>query len=101
MSNNQRVLNISRGYTLKHKQALRAVENCAAGWVVFGESIRDLSLAESIAKRNEHAKVRDPLPCVELPGLIYRPPNGNGAEYRREIKLAREATLIFSEVVNS
>ena len=74
MSNNQRVLNVTRGYTLKHKQALRAVENCSAEWVEFGVSIRDLTLAESISRRNEQAKIREPLPLAEIPGVIFQPP---------------------------
>ncbi len=76
MSNNTRILNITRNYSLKHKQALRAIEQCAAAWVVYGETIRDLTLAESIAARNIEAKLREPIAAAELPGLIFRAPVG-------------------------
>ena len=74
MGNNSRVLNVSRGFSLKHKQALRAVENCACAWVEFGVTIRDLTLAESITARNEQARVSEPLCSSELPGLRYEAP---------------------------
>lgn len=70
MSNNHRVLNISRGFTLKYKQAVKAVEECASDWTDNTRtSIRDLTLAESIAKRNEQARLRAPLDAPELPGI--------------------------------
>jgi hypothetical protein len=72
MSNNHRVLNLTRGFNMKAKQALRAIEECACEWVVEGESVRDLTLAESIAKRNEQAKLRTPLEFAELPGVVVR-----------------------------
>lgn len=74
MTNNFRVLNLTRGFSMKHKQALRAIENCAAEWVEVGISIRDLSLAESVAKRNQQARAREPVAPAEIPGLIFRPP---------------------------
>ena len=77
MSNNTRVTNITRGYSLKHKQALRAISNCAAAWVIYGETIRDLTLIESIAARNTgRRKLREPLANAELPGLIFQAPAG-------------------------
>lgn len=91
MTNNSRVLNISRGFTLKYKQALRAIENCAAAWVDPGQSIRDVSLAESIAMRNKQAANREPLPNIELPGLIYEPSPANLASSRRGYSLVRQA----------
>ena len=74
MSNNTRILNLSRGYSLKHKQALRAIEQCACIWVEIGVSIRDLTLAESIAARNQQAANREPLEAPEIPGLIFKQP---------------------------
>jgi hypothetical protein len=73
MASHTRILNITRNYSLKHKQALRAVENCACAWVVFGVSVRDLSLAESIAKRNQQASLAESLPLAELRTVIFRP----------------------------
>ena len=95
MSNNKRVLNITRGFTLKHKQACRAVEQCSAEWVEFGVSIRDLTLAESIAKRNIQAKERDPLPYAEIPGLIYQT---DKQALQNEIALSQQANQYFQQV---
>ena len=54
---NNRVVHVHRGFSLKHKQVLRAVENCAAAWVEFGVSFRDLTPAEgAITARNEQAR---------------------------------------------
>lgn len=76
MSGNSRVLNLTRGYTVKYKHALRGIEQCAVAWVEEGVSVRDLTLAESITKRNEQAKLREPLCYAELPGVVFRPPMG-------------------------
>jgi hypothetical protein len=85
MTNNFRVFNVSRGFTLKYKQALRAVEECACAWVVENKTIRDLTLAESIAARNHQAKTRTPLASSEIPGLKYDPPTkDNNPHFRRE-----------------
>ena len=69
-----RILNISRGFRLKPNQAYRAIENGACEWVEVGVSIKDLSLAESIAFRNKQAAVREPLEYAEIPGLKYTGP---------------------------
>lgn len=91
MTNNFRVLNVTRGYSLKRKQALKAIENCAAAWVEVGVSIRDLTLAESIAARNEQARLREPLAYAEIHGLRFDPPTTGIAATRREGKLLWEA----------
>lgn len=91
MANNTRVQNLTRNYSLKHKQALRAVENCACAWVEFGVSVRDLSLAESIVKRNEQARTREPLAFAELPSLIYRPSERGAALTRAGYEQVRAA----------
>jgi hypothetical protein len=72
--NNNRVFNLTRGYSLKHKQALRAVDQCSATWIEFGISIRDLTLAEAIAARNAQAKLQEAFPLTEIPGLRYEAP---------------------------
>ncbi len=70
---NSRVYNVTRRFSLKHKQALRAVEEFAFAWVEFGVSISDLTLAESIVVRNQQARLREPLDRAELFGLVYEP----------------------------
>lgn len=74
MSKDPRILNITRGFRLKWKQAERAIENCACVWVEPGVSVRNLSLAESIEARHLRAKQQEPLPIAELPGLRYDHP---------------------------
>lgn len=91
MTNNSRVLNVTRGFTLKYKQALRAVDECAAVWVEPGRTIRDASLSESIAMRNKQAADREPLPNMEIPGLIYQPSQANLASSRLGYALTRQA----------
>lgn len=76
---------------MRHKQAARAVENCACAWVEFGTTVRDLTLAEAIAARNHQASLREPLPFAELPGLLYRPALGSEAGARLERVVAMEA----------
>jgi hypothetical protein len=77
---------------VKHKQALKAIhENCAACWVEEGVSIRNLTLAESIAARNEQAKRREPLEYAEIHGLRYDPPSSGVVATRDERRLIWEA----------
>jgi hypothetical protein len=73
MNNRFRVFNVTRGYALKHKAALKAIENCACAWVEFGVSVRDLTIAEAIRARNEQAAKCEPLAFAELPGVMYEP----------------------------
>jgi hypothetical protein len=93
MSKPHRVLNLTKGIRLKYPQALRAIENCAATWVVEGEAIRDLTLAESIAKRNEQARNREPLPLAEIYGLTYDPP-ASDKSMRERYPLIKAANLL-------
>lgn len=96
---NSRVVNITRRYSMKYKQALRAIENHSAAWVEFGVSIRDLTLAESIALRNIEASQREPLAYAELPGITFNPPANQAEGNRREMMLAYEANKFFTETV--
>jgi hypothetical protein len=96
MSKNTRVLNISRGFRLRFNQAAKAVEQCAAAWVEYGVSIRDVTLAEAIALRNQQASQRVLLAYAELPGLVYEPCLGGAEGYRQERRLAVEANF-FAE----
>lgn len=89
MSKNHRVLNITRGHTLKFKQAEKAVDSCACTWVEYGKSIRDLTLAESIAQRHKQVKELEPLPMSELPGIIFQPPTAKRQDFTL-LRIARE-----------
>ena len=97
MSNNHRILNVTRGFTLKHKQAVRAIANCACAWVEYGTSIRDLTIAEAITARNEQARVAEPLPLAELPGVIVR----NMPHYSDEIEISRAANKFAFEAAGA
>ena len=94
MSQPSRILNVTRGYTLRHKQALRAIENCAAKWVEPGISIRDLTLAESIAARNEKARLREPLAFAELPWIEYEPSLNGEVANRKSFALIQAANQL-------
>jgi hypothetical protein len=72
-----KILNITRNIFYKPSQALRGIENCAFAWVKEGETVRDLTLAESIAKRNEQAKNAEPLAYAEVPGITFKGPIPN------------------------
>lgn len=86
-----RVFNQSRSAYVKLRQAEQAVANCACAWVEFGVSVRDLSLKEAIAARNERARLQEPLACAEIPGLVYEPGPGREAAARAQKRLAFEA----------
>jgi hypothetical protein len=89
MASNQRIFNESRRWFIKRSQAIGRVEHCVSAWVEFGVSIRDLSLAESNAKRSE--QMREPLEWAEMPGLIYRPSERGQVATRQGYALIREA----------
>ena len=95
MSNNKRVLNTTRGFTIKHKQACKAVEQCSAEWVEYGVSIRDLSLKESIQARMLQIKPIESLPYSEIPGLVYQP--SNRQSFQNEINLSNQANQFFAQ----
>lgn len=92
MSGNSRVQNVSRGYSMKFRQAAKGVAACALAWIEYGVSVRDLSLAESIAARNEQSRLREPLPLAEIHGLTYEPQPKDRAAYRLEQALAWQAS---------
>lgn len=94
MSQSPRILNITRKYHLKPSQAQRAIDECSAVWVAPGISIRDLNLAESIAARNEQAKTRDPLPGMEIPGIIYKQPAYAATTAHERADLVRAANTL-------
>jgi hypothetical protein len=92
-NSNARVLNVSRGNTLKYRQAVKAVEiECSAEWVVEGESIRDLTLKEVIERRKQQKLLRDELGNTEIPGLVYEPP-----AQERNFKFQNERAMLLRE----
>jgi|GEM_PF-5964028 len=91
MTKNKRIFNVSRGYSLKRGAAEKAIHECSAVWVEEGVSIRNLTLAESIAARNEQAKHVEPLPWAEIPGLRFEPTLSGTAATRRERLLTWQA----------
>lgn len=97
MQKDTRVFNISRGFRLRFNQARKAVENCACAWVEHGVSIRDLTLSESIAARNQQAKDREPLPYSEIHGLRYEPPVGMTGAYRQGRVLSYQAAVFVEQ----
>ena len=68
-------------------------------WVEFGVTIRDLTLAESIAARNQQAAEREPLAHAELPGITFKPPIGAQAAHMIECERALEANEFFTAAV--
>lgn len=93
MQKDTRVTNLTTGHRLRFNQARRAVENCDCAWVVVGESVRSLTLAEAIAGRAQQAKDREPLPFAEVPGLSFEAPTGGAGAHRQSRRLAYEAAL--------
>ncbi|MFC5861075.1 hypothetical protein ACFPT7_02085 [Acidicapsa dinghuensis] len=90
---NTRVFDVdSKGrYTLKFSQVEKRVADCLLAWVVKGVSFRKLTPAEAVRARNEAARLREPLPFAELPGLLYRPAAGREAGTRLQRTRAVEA----------
>lgn len=93
MSKTHRVLNLTRGIRLKLKQAETAVDVCAAVWVEYGVSIRDVTLSEAIELRNQQAARSERLAYAELPWLVYEPSAGAAEGYRREQQLVGRANV--------
>lgn len=89
---NHRIVNLTRGYWLKFAQAARAVDMCAAEWVEFGVSVRDLTLAGAITARNERARRMEPLAASEVLGVFFEPPERGAAAARESRTLARVTT---------
>jgi hypothetical protein len=105
MSKRPKVVNITNGHRVKLTQATMAVQNCAAAWVEFGVSIRNLTVAEAIAARNIQARrnLSASLPAAELLECIYEPAPENEASHKEEIRLMREANRLapYREITQS
>ena len=97
MASHSRVQNLTRGFRLKFNQAEKAVEACACVWVEYGVSVRDLTLAEAIAARNAQAKLREPMPFAEIPGLKV----AGISTIHQEFALAAEANRFFEQAIAS
>jgi hypothetical protein len=91
MASHARILNITNDFRFKRTHAERAIDACSAVWVEYGVSIRNLTLAESIAARNDQARRREPLPFAEIHGLKYEPCVNGISATGREGKLLWEA----------
>ena len=100
MAKSPRVVNVTRGLHWKFRRAEKAVFECACEWVEYGVSVRDLTLAESISKRNLQAANREPLAYAEIPGLVFTGPTDYGL-IRDAHKFAAEASWPPQDAVNS
>ena len=99
MSQAIRIYNITKNCYLKRSQAEKAVDACSCAWVDYGKTVKSLTLAESIAARNEQARERQIIASVELPGLVFQPPIGAQAAYAMERRLAFEANKFATQAV--
>lgn len=100
MASHARIYNLTRRFSLKRSQAIKAVEQCACAWVEFGVSVRDLTIAESIAARNAQKKNAEPLPLAEIPHVEFRAPERARTSTRQEMHLAVEANQ-FARLVTA
>jgi len=92
MTNNSRVIHAIKGHSLKFGQVQKRIaENCCFVWVKYGETFRDATIAEAASMRKEQARLAEPLPFMELPGLIYQPAARNLAATRSNYPLIKQA----------
>lgn len=99
MASHSRVFNLTSGCRIKRSQALGRIAHCLSEWVEPGVSIRNLTLAETVARRSAQARLEEPLPLAEIPGLIYRPSPTAEISTQHEQKLARIANQFAAEAV--
>jgi len=95
MASNTKVTNLTGGRRIKRSQAIGRVEHCVSVWVEYGISIRDLTLAESIAARSAQTKLYPSPPFAEQPGLVYRVPDYMQAAHRRSLQLIGAANQFW------
>lgn len=91
MPSHVRIINLTNGFRYKRGQVERAIENCSAEWVEQGVSIRNLNPIESTAARNARAKILEPMPYAEIPGVRFDPPVSGISATRREGALMWQA----------
>jgi len=97
MASNTKVFNQSTRQYLKRSQARNRVEQGLSIWIKEGFVIRNCSLAETITIRSEMSRLQEPLPSIEIPGLIYEP--SDRAAFHKETVLAREAHKFLTTMI--
>jgi len=98
MTNNSRVTHAVRGYTMKFGQVQKRIaENSCFVWVKYGESFRDATIQEAAQMRKEQAKLQEPIPFAELPGLIFKPAQNAQAQTRQGFALIQQANRFCLE----
>ena len=88
MASNSKILNVTTNRYVKRNQALGRVAECISIWVEEGVSIRDLTLREMVAARSVQARMNEPVAGIEIPGIIFQPPEYAMAATREELDLA-------------
>ena len=92
MTSNSRVTHAVRGYTMKFGQVQKRIaEHSCFVWVKYGESFRDATIQEAAQMRKEQAKLQEPIPFAELPGLIFKPAQKDQASTRISYALLKQA----------
>ena len=83
---------------MKPGRVERAFDMCAIAWVEEGVTVRNLTLQEAIIARNTRARLLEPMPYAELPGIRFDPPVSGVPATRRENILLWEAQNFFAGV---
>ena len=99
MSQDTRILNISRQFRLKRNQAERAIAQCSCVWVEHGKTVRDCNLQEAIQLRALQEKEYVAIESSELPGITFKPPIGAQAAHYMERQRAFEANAFYTLAV--
>lgn len=94
------ILNTSKNCYIKRNQALSRIECFVSDWVVRGESIRDLSLAEVMERRAHHRTVTSGLEAVEAVGCKYEPPMQDRAKFRERNQLVIQARQFYEAAIS-
>jgi len=92
-----RITNLTSGFRLKRSQAENRIDQCISCWVVQGQTIRDLTLAERVNARSEQARLIEPLALAECHGLKVI----NLPHLYEERQLARDANLFAINCENA
>lgn len=93
---NPRIVNLTNGCRFKRGYVERALDACAVEWVEIGVSIRNLTPQESIIARNTRARLLEPMPYAELPGVRFDPPASGIGATKIEGRLLWEAANFFA-----
>jgi len=91
MSNRDRVTHVS-GYTLSFGQVQKRIaQSSCFVWVTYGKTFRNATFQEAAQMRKEQAKLQEPIPFAELPGLIFKPAQKDQALTRQGFALLKQA----------